>query len=164
MAKNALETPNTIQSKSEEKKVESAEKEPEKTEEKDNFDEDYFDYLIKAQDNHYSATAGGASYNPDDESNLEEYVAAEVSLTDHLLNQLRLRSYDEASQKVLEYLVACLDANGYLRYEEEQILEVLGCGEDLLDHAIGKLQSFDPPGVGARNLACLLYTSPSPRD
>lgn len=165
MSKTALETPNEIKTKSEEKKAEVAEKEPEKAEEKDNFDDDYFDYLIKSQDNQYSGGASASSYNPDDESNLEEYVAAEISLTDHLLNQLRLRPYDEETEKILEYLIACLDVNGYLRYEEEQILEVLGCDEDVLDLAIGKLQSFDPPGIAARNLAeCLLLQYQSLHD
>jgi RNA polymerase sigma-54 factor len=42
---------------------------------------------------------------------------------------------------------------------------VLGCDEEELDKAIGKLQTFDPPGVGARNLSeCLLLQYESRKD
>lgn len=167
LAQKALENPNLIQSKSEKAASEKRAEEGEaKGEEKDNFDDDYFKYLLDSQDNHYS---GGASVSgggdPDNESNLEEYVAGEISLVDHLLNQLHERDYDEDTQKTIEYLIACLDPSGYLRYDEEQILEVLGIDEDQLDHAIGKLQTFDPAGIAARNLSeCLLLQYQGYRD
>lgn len=166
LAQRALENPNIIQTKSEEVIADKAAEKPEAAAEEKDFDEDYFKYLIDAQDNFYSGGSATVSFgDPDKESNLEEYVASETSLTDHLLNQLHERDYGDEIQKVIEYLFACLDPNGYLRYDEEQVLEVLGIDADFLDACIGKLQTFDPPGIGARNLSeCLLLQYESLRD
>ncbi len=162
MSQGALDTPNKIERP---KEIEKAQESAKDHGEKDNFDDDFMKYLLDSQDNHYS---GGASVNygdPDNESNLEEYVASEVSLVDHLLKQLSERDYGEETEKIIEYLIACLDPGGYLRFDEEQVLGVLGVDEDALDAAIGKLQTFTPHGIGARNLAeCLLLQYESVRD
>jgi RNA polymerase sigma-54 factor len=166
LVKRALENPNSLERKSEQAAAEKAANDGGETKNEQEYDEDYFKYLLDSQDNHYTGGSSAVAFgDPDKESNLEEYVAGEISLTDHLFKQLHERDYGEAVEKIIEYLIASLDPAGYLRYDEDQILEVLGVDVEELDKAIGKLQNFDPPGTGARNLSeCLLLQYESLRD
>ena len=50
-----------------------------------------------------------------------------------------------------------IDENGYLRASIEEITEETQSQVDMVEEALTLIQSFDPPGVGARNLTeCLL--------
>jgi RNA polymerase sigma-54 factor len=112
--------------------------------------QDFYKYLMDAQDNYYTESS---SYSEsDEESNIEEYVSSRSSLTEHLTVQLRLSPCDETERKVGEYLIGLIDANGYLGYEEDQLTSVLGITHEMLEKVVGVIHTFDPPGIGARNL------------
>lgn len=60
------------------------------------------------------------------------------------------------------YVIGCLDDNGYLKADPEQMRAKAGACDALLERAIALVQSFDPPGVGARDLAeCLCLQIPA---
>jgi len=87
----------------------------------------------------------------------EQLLTKEPDLHDHLLWQLRLSNEHEEIRKVGETIIGNIDENGYLRVSLEEIVE--GAKTDLTtaEQALGLIQSFDPPGVGARNIKeCLL--------
>ncbi|MBI4870519.1 MAG: RNA polymerase factor sigma-54 [Candidatus Riflebacteria bacterium] len=113
--------------------------------------QDFYKYLMDAQDNYYTE-GSGAYHEPDEESNIEEYVSSRSSLTEHLTLQLRLSGCDTLERKVGEYLIGLIDRNGYLIYELDQITSVLGINLEMLEKVVGILQTFDPPGIAARNL------------
>lgn len=92
----------------------------------------------------------------DDEVNLEAFVSTELSLKDHLSQQLPLALEDPAERLIGQYLIDMVDEAGYLTADVGLLAEKLGAPLDLIEHVIGVLQTFDPPGVFARSLAeCL---------
>jgi DNA-directed RNA polymerase specialized sigma54-like protein len=82
------------------------------------------------------------------------------TLQDHLAWQLNLTKLGPRDRAVAEALIDAIDANGYLRLELEDLLESLGDDElelDEIEAVLHRIQSFDPPGVGARDpRECLL--------
>jgi RNA polymerase sigma-54 factor len=79
------------------------------------------------------------------------------NLTDHLLWQLRLSRLSEEEMIIGENIIGNLDGNGYLTCTVEEIASQLGVTPEHVEKVLEKVQSFDPPGVGARDLKeCLL--------
>lgn len=104
-----------------------------------------------------SVSRSYAIHDPDEEEHdLEDYVPARETLSDRLRWQLQLMPFDERLKDIAEYIVGCLDPDGYLRVPEAEIAQDLGCSVEEVERALQLVQSLDPPGIGARNLAeCL---------
>ncbi len=92
-------------------------------------------------------------------------IAEEVTLLAHLMSQVGTLRVDESQRKILQYLVGCLDDRGYLRENLDELEETLsqvldpydGTPLDQIKDCLNILHSFDPPGIGAFDLAdCLL--------
>lgn len=92
-----------------------------------------------------------ASDPMDDEEDPIGRIQSDVTLIEHLRNQLR----DTASGRIPEiadYLVNYINESGYLECDLLEItLELDATDEELLE-AVALIQSLDPPGVGARDL------------
>ncbi len=87
----------------------------------------------------------------------EQFLSKEPDLYDHLLWQLRLSNGLEDIRKVGEIIIGNIDENGYLSASIEDIIKGAQTEREKVEKALGLIQSFDPPGVGARNLVeCLL--------
>lgn len=92
----------------------------------------------------------------DGDSDLEEFVANQVSLREHLAAQLPLTVTDPAERLIGQYLVDLVDEAGYIPANLDAISERLGAPLELIESILAKLQSLDPPGIFARSLAeCL---------
>src|SRR5262249_23182059 len=92
----------------------------------------------------------------DDEVNLEAFVANDVSLRQHLSEQLPLVLKEPAERIIGQYLIDMVDEAGYLPADLSALCEKLGAPPDLLERVLACLQTLDPPGVCARSLAeCL---------
>ena len=88
--------------------------------------------------------------------NLEAFVAERKSLADHLGDQLGLASSDATTRLVGNMLINEIDEAGYLRADLADIAERLDAPVDLVERTLALIQTFDPPGIGARDLAeCL---------
>jgi RNA polymerase sigma-54 factor len=99
---------------------------------------------------------GGGAGGSDDEYNLEGFVAAETSLKDHLLAQTSVALQAPADRLIGQYLIDHVDEPGYLTVALDDIADRLGCPVAMVARVLSTLQTFDPPGVMARNLAeCL---------
>ncbi|QUS37671.1 RNA polymerase sigma-54 factor [Tardiphaga alba] len=102
----------------------------------------------------YTEWGGGASN--DDDYNLEAFVAAEVTLGDHLAEQLAVAFTAPAHRMIGQYLIDLVDEAGYLPADLGDVGDKLGASADEVAVVLGTLQTFDPPGVCARNLSeCL---------
>jgi RNA polymerase sigma-54 factor len=89
-------------------------------------------------------------------ANLEEFVAAGRSLADHLTEQLQMVVTDPVERLIGVHLIHMVDEAGYLQGSLEEICAKLGASDALVEKVLGTLQTFDPPGVFARDLAeCL---------
>jgi RNA polymerase sigma-54 factor len=97
---------------------------------------------------------------PEDDDARPQLVAHEITLREHLMEQVRVTVREQRDRGLLELLINALDDNGYLEEPPEEILarlpEELEIDLDDLLVALKLLQSFDPAGVGARNASeCL---------
>src|SRR5699024_6950433 len=76
---------------------------------------------------------------------------------DDLIEQLNWLDEDERMKNIVEYLILNLNETGYLMLTNKEILDFFNIDDSTLERAIEVLQSLDPLGVGARDLAeCLL--------
>jgi RNA polymerase sigma-54 factor len=101
-------------------------------------------------------TGAGSSRQPDGDYNLEAFVSAERTLLDHLAEQLVLAVVDPARRLIGQYLIDLVDEAGYLTGDLAQVADKLGAPLAEIEAMLAVLQSFDPPGVCARNLTeCL---------
>jgi RNA polymerase sigma-54 factor len=102
----------------------------------------------------YTEWGGGASN--DDEYNLEAFVAAETTLSDHLAEQLAVAVTAPGLRLIGQYLINLVDEAGYLPPDLGQAAERLGASAADVEAVMATLQTFDPPGVCARSLGeCL---------
>jgi RNA polymerase sigma-54 factor len=92
----------------------------------------------------------------DGEYNLEAFVSAERTLADHLSEQLVLAIVDPAARLIGQYLIDLVDEAGYLTGDLAHVADKLGARLADVEAMLATLQTFDPPGVCARNLTeCL---------
>jgi RNA polymerase sigma-54 factor len=105
----------------------------------------------------YSEWAGVGSGGRDgEEYNLEAFVSAETTLVDWLREQLTLAITDPVRRMIGQYLIDLVDEAGYVSNDLATAAEKLGTSIDEVEAVLRILQTFDPPGVCARNLAeCL---------
>jgi RNA polymerase sigma-54 factor len=105
----------------------------------------------------YSEWAGvGSGGREDGDYNLEAFVSAETTLADHLAEQLALAIPDPARRMIGRHLVDLVDESGYLTGDLAEVAEKLGAPLAEIDAVLAIIQTFDPPGVCARNLSeCL---------
>ena len=105
----------------------------------------------------YSEWAGVGSGGRDGEDyNLEAFVSAETTLADWLREQLTLAIADPMRRMVGQYLIDLIDEAGYLTSDLATTAEKLGTSVAEVEAVLRIMQTFDPPGVGARDLAeCL---------
>lgn len=111
------------------------------------------DDMAAAQSEWASVGAGGRD---DSEYNLEAFVSAERTLAEHLAEQLALAEPDPARRMIGQHLIDLVDEAGYLSGDLASVAEKLGAPESEVESVLSLLQTFDPPGVCARNLTeCL---------
>jgi RNA polymerase sigma-54 factor len=98
----------------------------------------------------------GGSEGGADSYDLDDFVAGQVSLRDHLAQQLPFTLPAMADRLVGQYLADQLDEAGYLHADLVEAAERLGTGIEDVERVLVSLQTLDPPGVFARNLSeCL---------
>jgi RNA polymerase sigma-54 factor len=97
------------------------------------------------------------------EEQIEDYTPPELNLTEspnlaeYLLWQLNLSVKSEREKQIGTAIIGEIDEDGYFRGEISEIAAQFRLGEDEVEKVLKTIQSFDPPGVGARNLKeCLL--------
>ncbi|HJT20395.1 MAG TPA: RNA polymerase factor sigma-54 [Nitrospira sp.] len=97
------------------------------------------------------------SSSPDDFPSYEQTVAKATSLEDHLLWQLSLSGLSERQKSIGRLLIGNLDDDGYLRIPISEIVGGTDFTEAEVESVLREIQTFDPTGVGARDLPeCLL--------
>ncbi len=105
-----------------------------------------------------------SSKNYGDEEEKTIPIAHEKSFHDHLESQLGLlRISDLRTLKIANHIIGNIDEDGYLRRDPISITddllfsENMEVGEAEVEKLLSKIQKFDPPGIGARDLQeCLL--------
>jgi len=87
----------------------------------------------------------------------ENFLTGQPTLQDHLLLQLQIAATTPAQRAIGSFLIGNLDANGYLKIGLKEAAGLLKVTQANIWQVLDLIQHFDPPGVGARDLAeCLL--------
>ena len=92
----------------------------------------------------------------DEDSNLEAYVSADLSLKDHLAAQLPMVLTKPPERLIGQYMIDLVDEAGYISSDLDQLADRLGASQAMVAAVLAKLQTLDPAGVFARSLSeCL---------
>jgi RNA polymerase sigma-54 factor len=110
---------------------------------------------------HSAGTSPASSGGADDDFDFDSRNSASESLHDHLMWQLNLTRMSDTDRLIALAIVDAIDDNGRLCASPEEILEGQPEGSGVeLDEVMAvlhRIQQFDPPGVGGRDLReCLL--------
>lgn len=102
----------------------------------------------------YEASPG----RPDSSAELPERVPVTVATLDqHLEGQLRMSTDDPELTEIGEFLIGSIDDRGFLTITSEEVATLLGKPIEKVEEAVRVVQSFEPAGIGARDLReCLL--------
>lgn len=103
---------------------------------------------------------GGAHHGDGEDSDIGEWVHSTPSLREHLHQELRSYRLSERDCLLAQTLIEALDDDGYLRQLLSELIPLAPVEppptEKEMQIALALVQSLDPPGVAARDLAeCL---------
>lgn len=113
--------------------------------------EEYFGSDRRAGDSEYPSSS------QDEFPSYEQTVAKATSLEEHLLWQLSLSGLSEREKAIGRLLIGNLDDDGYLRITLAEVVNGSEFAEAEAESVLKDIQTFDPTGVGARDLPeCLL--------
>jgi len=114
-------------------------------------DDDYAGYKM------YSDGGG------DDDEDREMPIPMSATLQEQLLTQLGYLGLDDRQYAIGKQLIGSIEGDGYIRRDLESIVNDLAFSQGIettveeVEAILKKIQTFDPPGIAARNLQeCLL--------
>ena len=88
---------------------------------------------------------------------VERVPVSRQSASENLMRQIRMGTRDDEIMTIAEYIVGSLDDRGFLTIGLDEIQNVFRISEERSQEALRLVQSLDPPGIAARDLAeCLL--------
>ncbi|WP_423606737.1 RNA polymerase factor sigma-54 [Sphingomonas sp. MS122] len=94
----------------------------------------------------------GAGGSGEDGLDFDSFAAPDLSLADHLLEQAGA-VVDGADLFIAQHLIDQIDEAGYLTVSLLDVATRLGVPLARVEHVLAIIQTFDPTGVGARDLA-----------
>lgn len=120
--------------------------------EEDGFETEWWEYFTDRSDLGYP----GPVEKNEENKGYENLLTKAPTLHEHLLFQANI-SLSEEDLPVGEFLIGCIDDNGYLRVTAAEAAQHLGVTERDVERVLKVVQTFEPHGVGARNLSECLY-------
>lgn len=109
---------------------------------------------------HLSDTGGVRATSPEEDERRQHFLdslTSETSLSEHLMQQAELAEATPEVRAAMPYLVGSLDDRGFLTSTLPDLAHLSGLPLETIQQAAKLLRSFDPPGIGAADLAdCLL--------
>jgi len=131
-------------------------------ERQDDYEEFNVDDYLQEDSLHEYGSAYNQSNDPDEEPK-EIPIAIQNSFLENLQAQLRLVPLDDKDLKIGQQIIGSLDDDGYLRRSTISMMDDLAFSQNIfveeheVENVLSIVQSFDPSGVGARNLQeCLM--------
>src|SRR5690606_18685264 len=122
-------------------------------------DVDIKDYLRDDDYSGYKMQGDG----DDDEDNREMPIPMSSTLHEQLMNQLDFLGLQDKELAIGKQLIGSIESDGYIRRELESIVNDLAFSQGIettaeeVETILKKIQTFDPPGIAARDLQeCLL--------
>ncbi len=117
------------------------------------------DYLNDYMDDDEASYKYQSEGSGQEEENKTLPVAVEDTFHEYLEQQIGMLDFKEERERIIaRQIVGSIDDDGYLRRENDAILDDLVFSQNVsarpeeIEYWLSKIQRFDPPGVGARNL------------
>jgi RNA polymerase sigma-54 factor len=116
------------------------------------LDEEWRDYMAQ------SGSYGGRSQEAKDKRQFFfDSIATQETLQQNLIGQLNQTALNADDRKAAELIIGNIDDNGFLQSTPEEMALNSGIPKEDFERILALIQSFYPPGVGARDLReCLL--------
>jgi RNA polymerase sigma-54 factor len=117
-------------------------------EEKVSADTDWDSYI-----NEYNSTGRIYTESENTEApNFEAFTSERKTLEDHLKWQLMLSGLNDSEERLGHVIIGNLNRDGYLCSDLEEIAQSAEAELPTVEKVLGVLQTFDPPGICARDL------------
>src|SRR3984893_12681234 len=130
---------------------------------KDEKFKEEFDKLAKLDEEwrHYMTQSSSYSGPSQDVEEKRQFffdsIPTQETLQQHLMGQLNQNALDANDRKTAELIIGNIDDNGFLQTTPEDMALNTGIPKEDFENMLTLIQSFHPPGVGARDLReCLL--------
>ncbi len=131
---------------------ETSEKEAEKQdadgEGMEKVDIDWKEYLNDYEPHHSNSKMKEVK----DQVSFEAFVACESTLVDYLMEQFQFTVFKNPLFDAGVYIIENIDGNGYLFIKNDEVAEKFKITDDDVEEIIQTIQTFEPAGVGARDL------------
>jgi RNA polymerase sigma-54 factor len=163
LVQQEMETNPVLEELPEESRTERGEAEPSADDNFDNefqklasLDEEWRDYM--AQSASYSSDGSRNSREAQDKRQfLFDSIPVQDTLQQNLIGQLNQSVLSASDRKAAELVIGNIDDNGFLQSTPEEMALNSGIPREDFEKMLALIQSFYPPGVGARDLReCLL--------
>jgi RNA polymerase sigma-54 factor len=109
---------------------------------------------------HFSQTNVPIRQSTEDEEKRQfmfDSLTAGTSLAEFLMEQVRETDLDAEQRRLAETIIGNIDDYGYLKATAEELAASTQATVEKISEVLKIIQSFDPPGIGARDLReCLL--------
>src|SRR5579859_6775560 len=109
---------------------------------------------------HYASTSAPIRQSAEDEEKRQfmfDSIVAPTSLQEILLEQVRESGLNKEQQAIAEMLIGNIDDHGYLKTTVDELAYSTNLPAPKIEEVLKVIQTFDPPGVGARDLReCLM--------
>lgn len=109
---------------------------------------------------HFAQTNMPSRFSAEEEEKRQfmfDSLVASTSLQEILLEQVRESSLAKEQHPIAEMLIGNIDEYGYLKATIEELVATTGLTSEKITEVLKVIQSFDPSGVGARDLReCLM--------
>ncbi len=110
--------------------------------------------------NHMASVGGAQPYTSEDAEKRQHFfdsLVSETSLQEHLMQQAEMTELSTAALAAMRHFVGGLDDRGFLTQTPADVALQTALPLDAVQEALQVLKSFEPPGIGAKDLAeCLL--------
>jgi len=149
------ENPALEEGKEEADEIDDEYDEDERTEDEDLDVEDYL------RDDDFSGYKMQGDGDNDEDKDMP--IAMHATLNERLMDQLGYLKLDDRQYIIGKQLIGSIESDGYIRRDLEAIINDLAFSQNIdtdideVEEILRKIQSFDPPGIAARDLQeCLL--------
>jgi RNA polymerase sigma-54 factor len=117
-------------------------------------------------DESYESATSATTRNDGERPDIDARNTRPTTLRDHLLWQMQMTPLSDTDRRIAESLIDAINEDGYLTCKPEEVQQVLARGAegqpavevelDEIEAVLHQVQTFEPIGVGARDLAeCL---------
>lgn len=107
--------------------------------------------------NRFSHRAEEATFHEEEQNGYEIAAPQENSIHDIVMNQMNQWQHTREETRIIEFLIDCLDDNGFMSIDPTEIARLNHTGTEVVEKCLEDLRQLEPYGIFAQDLPhCLL--------